>query len=243
MAPAAAQLAERLGLPFRDLRLLEQALVHSSYTNERPDRGPSNERLEFLGDAVVSLVISEALFQRFPSDDEGSLTTRRAAIVSARGLSRIAQRLELGDYVLLGQGASVSGERRRGSVLASTLEAIAGAAYLEFGLDRTREWLLEVCGPELAVTGPAAGLKAAKSQLQEFSYARDGRPPHYRVVSEEGPHHDRQYVVEVLIDGVVLGRGQGRNRRDAETEAAERALGELAERGRSLGQPGEVGQR
>lgn len=229
MAPAAAQLAERLGLPFRDLRLLEQALVHSSYTNERPDHGPSNERLEFLGDAIVSLVISEELFQRFPTDDEGSLTTRRAAIVSARGLSRIAQRLDLGSYLQLGQGASVSGERRRSSILAGTFEAVAGAIYLEFGLQRTRAWLVAVAAPELAISGPAATMKAAKSELQELSFARAGRPPQYRVISEEGPDHDRRYVVEVLVDGRPLGQGEGPNRRDAETEAAQQALGALAE--------------
>jgi ribonuclease-3 len=227
MAPAAAQLAERLGLPFKDLRLLEQALVHSSYTNEQPDPHVSNERLEFLGDAVISLIVSEALWQRHLDEDEGSLTTRRAAIVSARGLARLAERLELGSYLRLGQGAHTAGERRRGSLLAGVFEAVAGAAYLEFGLERTREWLLAVVEPELAAAAPVAALKPAKSELQELSYTRHGRPPHYRIVSEEGPEHDRRYVVEVLIDGKALGRGNGRNRRDAETQAAEAALREL----------------
>jgi ribonuclease III len=227
MAPAAAQLAERLGLRFGDLRLLDQALVHSSYTNERPGEGASNERLEFLGDAVVSLIVSEALWQRFPDEDEGLLTTRRAAIVSARGLARIAQRLDLGSYLLLGQGAAGSGERRRGSVLAGVFEAVAGAVYLEFGLERTREWLLRVVEPELSAGGSASGLKPAKSSLQELSYSRHGRPPHYRVISEEGPDHARHYTVEVSVGGSVLGRGEGRNRREAETSAAEEALRRL----------------
>lgn len=231
MAPAAAQLAERLGLRFRDLTLLEQALVHSSYTNERPAAGDSNERLEFLGDAVVSLVVSEALWQRYPDEDEGSLTTRRAAIVSARGLARIAQRLDLGSHLQLGQGAALSGERRRGSVLAGVFEAVAGAIYLEFGFERARQWLLEVVAPELASGQAAATLKPAKSVLQELSYDRQGRPPHYRVVGQSGPEHDRRYVIEVLLGGEVLGRGEGRNRREAETEAARHALDELARRG------------
>lgn len=228
MAPAAAQLAERLGLEFRDLRLLEQALVHSSYINERPDAGESNERLEFLGDAVVSLIVSEALWHRFPTEDEGSLTTRRAAIVSARGLSRIAQRLELGSYLVLGQGAALSGDRRRASLLAGVFEAVAAAVYLEFGLERTRNWLLGVAAPELSSRATAGAMKAAKSRLQELSYAGHGRPPHYRVITEEGPEHDRHFVVEVMVDGRPLGRGEGRNRRDAETEAAEAALRRLA---------------
>src|SRR3954454_17475772 len=149
MAPA-EELAERLGLRFSDLTLLNQSLIHSSYLHEQPSAGTSNERLEFLGDSVIGLIISEALWRRYSEEDEGSLTTRRAAIVSARGLSRIAQRLELGTYLNLGLGASAAGERMRKSVLAGTFEAVTGAIYLEFGLERTREWLLDVAEPELS---------------------------------------------------------------------------------------------
>ncbi|HVM30155.1 MAG TPA: ribonuclease III [Candidatus Limnocylindrales bacterium] len=219
-----ADLASRLNLDFSSLELLQQALVHSSHSNERPSAGPPNERLEFLGDAVVGLVISEELFARHPAEDEGSLTTRRAAIVSARGLARIADRLGLGDFLLLGHGATAAGEGRRASVLAGAFEAVCGAVYLEFGLDRTRHWLLDVCAPELSAEAAAATFKAPKSQLQELSYNRDGRAPHYRLVSAEGPDHDRHYVVEVLVGGLPMGRGEGRNRRDAETEAAREAL-------------------
>jgi ribonuclease-3 len=226
MAPA-RELAERLGLQFDDLSLLSQALIHSSYIHEQPAAGPSNERLEFLGDAVISLIISEALWHRYPDEDEGSLTTRRAAIVSARGLARIAQRLELHTYLVLGLGASAAGERSRKSVLAATFEAVSGAIYLAHGLERTREWLLVVAGPELEQKPQADELKPAKSVLQELSYARNGRAPQYRLVSEEGPPHARHFVVEVLLGGRALGRGEGRNRRDAETEAAREALAEL----------------
>jgi ribonuclease III len=228
MSTDVADLASRLHLQFSSLELLQQALVHSSHSNERPSAGPPNERLEFLGDAVVGLVISEELFARYPDEDEGSLTTRRAAIVSARAMARIADRLGLGDYLLLGQGATSSGEGRRASVLAGAFEAVCGAIYLEFGLDRTRRWLLEVCAPEINAEAAAATLKAPKSQLQEMSYNRDGRAPHYRLVSAEGPDHDRHYVVEVLVGGEAMGRGEGRNRREAETEAARQALVALA---------------
>jgi len=223
MAPA-ADLAERLGLQFSDLTLLTQALVHSSYLHEQPSAGQSNERLEFLGDSVISLIISEALWQRHPDDDEGSLTTRRAAIVSARGLSRIAQRLELGSYLYLGLGAAAAGERARKSVLAATFEAVTGAIYLEFGLDRTRTWLLAVAEPEISEPNTVDALKPSKSVLQELSYARTGRAPHYRLVSDEGPAHARQYVVEALVGGEPLGQGTGRSRREAETEAAREAI-------------------
>lgn len=223
-AGAASDLAVHLGLPFKDLDLLRQSLVHSSHSNERPSAGPPNERLEFLGDAVIGLVISEALFTRYPNEDEGSLTTRRAAIVSARALARIANRLSLGDYLLLGQGATLAGEGARNSVLAGAFEALCGAIYLELGMQRTRDWLLEVCAPEIEAQPSVSTLKAPKSQLQELSYSRSGRAPQYRLVSAEGPDHARHYVVEVLVDGEVLGQGEGRNRRDAETEAAREAL-------------------
>ena len=226
MAPA-DDLAERLGLRFHDLALLTQALIHSSYLHEQPASGQSNERLEFLGDAVISLIISEELWRRFPDDDEGSLTTRRAAIVSARGLSRLAQRLELGSYLYLGLGAAAAGERARKSVLAATFEAVTGAVYLEFGLDRTREWLLSVAGPELNEPNTIDALKPAKSVLQELSYAKTGRAPHYRLVSDAGPAHNRQYVVEAIVGGQPLGRGMGRSRREAETEAAREAIAAL----------------
>jgi ribonuclease III len=223
MAPA-TELAERLGLQFSDLSLLTQALIHSSYLHEQPSAGESNERLEFLGDSVIGLIISEALWRRYPTDDEGSLTTRRAAIVSARGLSRIAQRLELGEFLYLGLGAAAAGERQRKSVLAALFEAVAGAIYLEFGLDKTREWLLAVAEPELSESPSLDALKPAKSVLQELSYARTGRAPHYRLVSDDGPAHAREYVVEALIGGESLGRGHGRSRREAETEAAREAI-------------------
>ena len=229
MTTPAVELAARLGLSFRDPRLLEQALVHSSYVNEHPDVAvEANERLEFLGDAVLSLVISEALWSRHPDESEGLLTTRRAAIVSARGLARIATRLDVGDALVLGQGAERSGERRRGSVLAATFEALVAAVYLDRGLVAARSFLLAVAGPELDALLPPSALKAPKSRLQEHAYATSGRPPAYRIVSMEGPDHARHYVVEVAVGGVALGRGEGRNRREAETEAAAVALEVLA---------------
>jgi ribonuclease-3 len=223
----AGELADRLGLRFSDLTLLQSALVHSSYLHEQPSVTESNERLEFLGDSVISLIVSEVLWQRFPDEDEGSLTTRRAAVVSARGLSRIAQRLDLGDYLRLGLGADAAGERSRKSVLAATFEAVIGAIYLEFGLDRTREWFLAVAGPELDEPHALATLKPSKSVLQEMSYARTGRAPHYRLVSDEGPAHARHYVVEAVVGGEVLGYGSGRSRREAESEAARQAVDAL----------------
>ncbi|HET7182473.1 MAG TPA: ribonuclease III domain-containing protein, partial [Candidatus Limnocylindrales bacterium] len=141
----AEHLAERLGLPIHDRALLGQALTHSSWLHEHPADGAGhNERLELLGDAVIDLAISDALFARHPDDDEGLLSARRAAIVSAAGLSVLSDRLGLGDLVLVGEGEAASDARHRGSLLASTFEAVAGALYLDQGWDVVREWLLRL---------------------------------------------------------------------------------------------------
>ena len=228
MPTSANELAERLGLAFDDPALLTEALVHSSYVNEHPEGSSrSNERLEFLGDAVLSLVMSEALFKRHRDEQEGVLTTRRAAIVSTRGLARIARRLGIGDALILGQGAENSGERGRASVLAGLFESIVAAIYLDQGLAPARAFILQAAAPELEAALPADALKAPKSRLQEHAFAATGRAPAYRIVSSDGPDHDRHFVVEVAIDGDVIGAGEGRSRREAETHAAEAALERL----------------
>lgn len=228
MPTSSGELAERLGLQFDDPALLTEALVHSSYVNEHPEgETDSNERLEFLGDAVLSLVMSEALFKRHRDEPEGILTTRRAAIVSTRGLARIARRLGIGDALVLGQGAENSGERGRSSVLAGLFESIVAAIYLDQGLDAAREFILRSAAPELDAAVSVDALKAPKSRLQEHAFSATGRAPAYRIVSSDGPDHDRHFVVEVAIDGTVVGTGEGRSRREAETHAAEAALERL----------------
>jgi ribonuclease-3 len=230
MPTSAVELADRLGLTFDDPAVLAAALVHSSYVNEHPEAaGESNERLEFLGDAVLSLVISEALYKRHRDEPEGVLTTRRAAIVSTSGLARIARRLGIGDALVLGQGAENSGERARSSVLAALFEAIVAAIFLDGGLAAARDFILDAVAPEIEAALPADALKAPKSRLQEHAFAVTGHPPSYRIVSSEGPDHDRHFVVEVSVDGRVLGEGEGRSRREAETLAAVAALEVLDE--------------
>lgn len=239
MPTSALELADRLGLEFDDPALLTEALVHSSYVNEHPEgTTESNERLEFLGDAVLSLVMSEALFKRHRDEPEGVLTTRRAAIVSTRGLARIARRLDLGAALVLGQGAENSGERGRSSVLAGLFESIVAAIYLDQGLEVAREFILTAAAQEIEAALPIDALKAPKSRLQERAFATTGRAPSYRIVSAEGPDHDRRFVVEASIDGVVLGAGEGRSRREAETIAAEAALMRLDDQGSADGEVG-----
>ncbi len=227
MRPGEA-VATRLGLAVRDVDLLEQALVHSSWLHEHPDAAAGhNERLEFLGDAVVSLAISEDLYLRHPGDDEGVLSARRAVIVSTAGLARLATRIQLGDSILLGEGESQRSGRRRPSLLASSFEALVGALYLDQGYEPVRSWLLDLAEPELTADPSIGALKSSKSRLQEYTQRRLGQRPEYRLREETGPDHEKLFTVEAWVDGDVAGVGVGMSRRIAETAAAEEALERL----------------
>jgi ribonuclease-3 len=224
MHPADA-LTERLGLPIRDRDLLAQALVHSSWLHEHPDSAPGhNERLELLGDAVVSLAISDALYRRHPGDDEGVLSARRAAIVSTPGLARLATRLELGEFLLLGEGEARRGGRVRPSLLASAFEALVGAIYLDLGWDAARDWIVDRASTELTASPALTSLKSPKSRLQEHTQRTSGERPVYRILEAVGPDHEKEFRIEVVVDGRVLGAGSGPSRRVAETFAAAEAL-------------------
>ncbi len=203
--------------------------MHGSWLHEHPDAASGhNERLEFLGDAVVSLVISEALHARHPDDDEGVLSARRAAIVSTHGLARLARRLDLGGFLLLGEGEDQRGGRGRPVLLASALEAVAAAIFLDRGWDAVRTWLADVAGPEITADAPAGTLKSPKSRLQELTQRRSGERPVYRLVDVTGPDHQRRFTVEVAVGGRPVGAGEGASRRSAETAAAAAALETLA---------------
>ncbi|HEY6571456.1 MAG TPA: ribonuclease III, partial [Candidatus Limnocylindrales bacterium] len=218
-------LTERLGLPVRDRDLLAQALIHSSWLHEHPDAAQGhNERLEFLGDAVVSLAVSEALYKRHPADDEGVLSARRAAIVSTPGLARLAARIELGSFLMLGEGEAQRGGRVRPSLLASAFEALVGAIYLDLGWEAVRDWIGELAADELAADHAITALKSPKSRLQEHTQRTTGERPVYRLVEAVGPDHEKQFQIEVEVEGRTLGVGEGPSRRIAETSAAAQAL-------------------
>ena len=224
-------LAEQLGLPIRDRRLLAQALTHTSWLHEHPGEAAGhNERLEFLGDAVVNLAVSEALYDRHPDDDEGVLSARRAAIVSSTGLATLAARIDLGSYLSLGEGETVRGGPGRPSILASAFEAVAGALLIDAGWDATRDWLVRTAAPEIEAGLPPVLLKSPKSRLQEATQRSTGGRPAYRVLEAVGPDHDKVFRVEVSVGGEVLGMGVGRSRRVAETAAAAEAVAILAAR-------------
>ncbi len=218
-------LVARLGLPIGDRALIAQALTHSSWMHEHPGEAAGhNERLEFLGDAVITLAISEALFAHHPDDDEGVLSSRRAAIVSTAGLARLAGRIGLGDELRLGEGEALRGGRLRPSLLASVLEALAGAIFVDAGWDAARSWVTRMAEPEIRAALPPAALKSPKSRLQEHTQRSSGGRPLYRLLDALGPDHEKVFRVEAVVDGDVLGSGTGPSRRDAETNAAAEAL-------------------
>lgn len=228
-------LAGRLGLPVRDLRLLAQALTHTSWLHEHPGEAAGhNERLEFLGDAVINLAISGALYARHPEDDEGVLSARRAAIVSATGLADLARRIDLGAHLALGEGEASRAGPQRPSILASAFEAVAGALFLDAGWEPTRDWLVSVASPELDAGLEPVLLKSPKSRLQEATQRTTGGRPAYRVIEAAGPDHDKVFRVEVAVGGEVLGLGIGPSRRIAETAAAAEAVAVLDARAAAL---------
>ncbi len=223
------RLARQLGLEPRDPGLLQQALVHRSYLNEVRDRGlRDNERLEFLGDAVLNLVVAEYLYDRFPESTEGELSQMRAHLVRWDTLAAVAERVGLGRFLVLGKGEDLSGGRRRPSNLAGALEAVIGAAYLDGGLEGARELVLRLLEPELERLATGQPLSDSKSELQRVVQARWHQIPRYRVVEAEGPDHAKTFTVEVVLGEQVLGRGQGRSKKQAELEAARQALQTLS---------------
>lgn len=227
----ASSLADRLQLAITDRRLLAQALTHTSWLHEHPGEADGhNERLEFLGDAVISLAMSEALYARHPEDDEGILSGRRAAIVSEAGLAALAERIDLWPHLALGEGEASGDRPPRPSILASAFEALAGALFLDLGWEATRAWLVETARPEIDAAVPPVLLKSPKSRLQEATQRLTGGRPVYRVVDSAGPDHEKVFQVEVAVAGEVLGAGSGRSRRVAETAAAAVAVERLAER-------------
>jgi ribonuclease-3 len=217
------RIAALIGLPPGAPRL-EEALTHPSYSNERRDL-PDNQRLEFLGDAVLGFCVGELLFVREPSANEGMLTRMRAQLVSAEALCGWAREHELAKALRLGRGAEAAGLADATNVLADAVEALIAAVFLERGLDAARELCLRVAEPALRGLGPDLD---PKSELQERLQAQSGVAPSYELVETEGPAHDRSFRVEVRHLGVLLGEGRGKSKRAAERAAAAEALAELS---------------
>lgn len=221
-------LEKRMGVKFRNPSLLQQALVHRSYLNEVPESGfDSNERLEFLGDAVLGLVVAAKLYGDYPDRQEGQLTELRAAVVRRDALAKVAKRLTLGEYLYLGKGEESAGGRNRPSNLSAAFEAVVGAVYLDGGIDKARRFVIRSLAPELGALPKGRIPGDPKSRLQEILQARYQRPPVYRVVRDEGPDHSKVFTVQVSAGRKVLGTGQGKSKQQAEKAAATRALESL----------------
>ncbi len=215
---------QNLGVQFRNPGILREALTHTSYVNENPcEVSNDNERLEFLGDAVLDFLVAEDLFLHFPIAREGELTAMRAALVKTDTLARVARRLQVGDHLFLGRGEQASGGRERVANLCAALEAIIGATYLDRGLEETRALVRSLLSDALTALGERA-TRDAKSLLQERVQARLHCTPVYRTVSESGPDHAKEFVVQVLVGDQVVGTGSGSNKQAAEQAAARAAL-------------------
>ena len=215
----------RLGLKFNDYSLLERALTHRSFLNENPDQAlEDNERLEFLGDAVLDFVVGAYLYHRFPEMNEGELTMLRAALVRTRTLARFAKELGIGASLRLGYGEAESGGRERLPILCAAFEAVVGAVFLDQGLDVVEAWVHELIAPALEQIMSVSAHKDAKSEFQIWAQARFNKTPNYRVLASEGPDHDKTFTVAVEVDGEIWGVGNGQSKQAAAQVAASVAL-------------------
>jgi len=217
-------LEQRLGYNFRNLALLKEALTHPSVGHEKQRHHEDNQRLEFLGDAVLQLVTTEYLYTHFPKEQEGPLTKLRARLVSRDALKVHAQALDLGQHLLMGRGEESSGGRARASTLADAFEAIVGAIYLDSDFATAREFVLRETRAALEQVREEPIDINPKGQLQEILQSIAMRGPTYELISAKGPEHAKTFVVEVRWEGNVLGRGTGLNKQAAEIEAANNAL-------------------
>ena len=217
-----------LNYRFTNPRLLEEAITHKSYVNEQKTAtGPHNERLEFLGDAVLSLIVSEQLAALLPQSTEGALSKLKAKLVSETVLADVAKRLKLGSRLRLGRGEDMSKGREKNSLLADAVEAVIAAVHLDGGLESSRQVVMRLFQKEFALVAShqhRPGADDYKTQVQEWSQQRFDSLPTYAVVRESGPDHDKCFEVEVTINGEVAGNGTGRTKKEAEQSAAKQAL-------------------
>lgn len=208
---------------FTNKDLLTLALTHKSWVNENPGIRESNERLEFLGDAILEFIVSKEIYAQFPDKEEGYLTVLRANLVNTVSLAKLAQKLELGTELFLSKGEIETGGRTNTSLLANTVEAIIGALFLDGGIDKAEKFIADHLLSTIDET-LALPLKDAKSRLQEIVQAQGLPAPRYEVIEENGPDHHKEFTIQVLIDGKPIAQGTGKNKAEAAQQAAERGL-------------------
>lgn len=227
--PDLVEFQQSIGHRFRDEELLRLALTHPSIAHEQNNPSPHNQRLEFLGDAILGAVLSQQLYDKFPEADEGLLTKSRAKLVNATSLAAHGRALGLGAYLILSRGEENSGGRVRASTLADAFEALLGAIFLDGGFEAAREFIIREFAPDYSELDLSAGIDNPKGELQELLQARSPAAPVYQLVSAAGPDHDRDFVCAVFHDGVELARGSGKSKKAAESDAAEAVLKKLRE--------------
>lgn len=232
-----ARLAEALGYADDDRGHLTEAFTHKSFANEAPGEVAYNERLEFLGDAVLGMVVAEALMRRHPDLPEGELSRLRASLVNARSLAEVAEALDLGAALRLGRGETRSGGRRKGSLLADAYEAMIGAVYLDLGLEAARDRIASDFASRLVQSVPRMADRDFKTRVQEIVQREQGMTPTYHVVGSSGPDHERTFEVEMRVGEAVAGRGSGRSKKRAERAAARQAWMTLTD-GQGCEEPG-----
>lgn len=223
-----SQLTSKLGLEFKDPKLLHQAFIHRSYLNEVKLNMASNERLEFLGDSILSLLISRYLFEKRRHDSEGELTNLRAYIVKTKSLASAAKNLQLGKYLKLSKGETITGGGENPQLLANTYEALLGAVFLDQGLEATEQVIQKTLLPmfwEEIAKGPP---KDYKSNLQEIVQERFRESPFYKTLASKGPDHARKFLIAVYVGGKEMGKGLGTSKQEAEEKAAQEALEKLS---------------
>lgn len=221
-------LQEKLKVQFKDPKLLELALTHTSFVHEKKlSLEASNERLEFLGDAVLSVCIAEILIRAFPDEPEGALSKRRAALVNQKQLARLAEGLELGAALRLGRGEEKTGGRQKASLLADAFEAVVGAMYLDLGLSIVQKYLDRIFADLIPVSKKIETSQDYKTRLQEYFQKRYQKSPRYSLVKEVGPDHSKTFEVRIEFAGDVLASGIGKSKREAEQDAARAALDKL----------------
>jgi ribonuclease III len=226
-----SELSERLGYGFKDPKLLELACIHKSFGNEhraaQPLEARDNERLEFLGDAVLDLIVSLCLLEAFPKSSEGDLSKLRAGLVNEKSLARLAKTLELGEFIWLGKGEEQTGGRAKESILASTLEAVVAAVFSDGGFAAADAWVRELFAARLKGIRGEDGLQDYKTTLQELVQGRFKSAPRYELVQASGPDHDKTFEVRVLINGALTATASGKSKKEAEQQAAKLALEQL----------------
>lgn len=214
---------DKLRQLFKNKELLDQALTHKSWVNEHPNKRESNERLEFLGDAILEFIITETLYLRFPKHQEGYLTALRSNLVNTQNLANLAIKLGVGETLYLSKGEEEGGGRKNISLLADTVEAIIGALFIDSGLDKVTEFIKKNLIIEIPYKA-SGQLKDPKSRLQEYVQAKGLPTPKYKVIEESGPDHNKKFIIEVVVENTAWAKGEGKNKNLAEQDAASKAL-------------------